>query len=105
MLKSILAAVLLCAVGGAVLANETGPDGWKFIPVRDEIAPKAWVAKEGDSGYGLGLAGKGDRNVDGKWVRRVGISGGSHVVFNARYEAKNVETPLRSVIASVLWFD
>jgi predicted amidohydrolase len=27
------------------------------------------------------------------------------VVFNARYQAKNVATPVRSVLASVLWFD
>jgi predicted amidohydrolase len=84
--------------------DSAAPEGWRFFAVREEIAPKAWVVREGD-GYGLALAGRGERSVDGRWIRRVPVTGGEHVVFNARYQSKNVETPVRNLVASVLWFD
>jgi predicted amidohydrolase len=80
------------------------PDGWRFVAVRDEIAP-IHAAIRVDGGYALTLAGTGDRSVDGRWVRRVAVEGGRYVVFAARYRARDVETPTRSVVASVLWYD
>ena len=84
--------------------DAAAPDGWRFVAAREEIAPKRAVVRD-DQGYGLSLTGTGDRSVDGRWVRRVPVTGGRHVVFAARYRAKDVETPTRSVVASVLWYD
>jgi hypothetical protein len=84
--------------------DAAAPEGWRFFAAREEIAPKHGVATDG-GGYALSLAGVGDRSVDGRWVRRVPVVGGHFVVFAARYRAKDVETPARSVVASVLWYD
>lgn len=103
--RSILIGLL--ALLGFVLpvrAEDAAPDGWRFFAARGEIAPKHGVATDG-GGYALSLAGVGDRSVDGRWVRRVPVVGGHFVVFTARYRAKDVETPTRSVVASVLWYD
>ena len=102
--------VLLAAVvvGGAhfVVAEEAAPDGWRLYAARSEIAPKARVEREqGGQAYDLVLAGNGERAVDGRWVRRVPVEAGKHVVFAARFRARVVETPVRSVVASVVWFD
>ena len=83
------------------------PAGWRLVAARDEIAPRAWTVRgqAGEASDGLALAGNGGRSVDGRWVRRTPVKGGTHVAFRARYSAKDVETPTRSVVASVLWFD
>jgi predicted amidohydrolase len=106
MLKRLVLAALM--LGGATAGAREGgaPDGWRLYAVRPEIAPKASVVREQGSGsYGLVLAGNGLRSVDGRWVRRVAVEGGTYVVFSARARARSVETPVRSVVASVVWFD
>jgi predicted amidohydrolase len=101
-------AVLAC---GAVVADEAGsaPDGWKTQIVREEIAPHFWVEsapKRGrPDGYVLGLAGRGNEAVDGRWVRRQQVNAGNHYVFHAEFLAKDVATPVRSILARVFWFD
>lgn len=104
MLRFMLVMSFVCAAGVRVSAEQAAPDGWKFAAVRDEIAPRSWIVRDGPD-FGLALAGVGDTAVDGKWLRRIPVSGGKHVVFNARYRAQNVQTPRRSVVASVIWFD
>jgi predicted amidohydrolase len=103
--KPILLGLLLSvAVVWPARADDAAPDGWWFVAPRDEIAPKPGVVRDG-GGYELSLAGTGDRSVDGRWARRVPVAAGRYAVFAARYRAKDVETPTRSVVASVLWFD
>ncbi|MFI5380335.1 MAG: carbon-nitrogen hydrolase family protein [Tepidisphaerales bacterium] len=104
MLKpSVLISFLLLSF--AVTAAEPAPDGWQFSAPREEIAPRAWVVRGAGDSYGLALAGRGDESVNGKWVRRVPVTAGQHVTFSARYEGKDIQTPRRSVLARVLWFD
>ncbi len=79
------------------------PPGWKFYAPRDEIAPRFWV-DQNESGALLCLAGKGDEAVDGRWIRRLPVKAGKHYVFQARYRAKDVRTPNRSILARLLWF-
>jgi predicted amidohydrolase len=87
----------------------SAPDGWQPYAARDEIAPLWWVARPSAAAdpeaYLLGLAGRGDRSVDGRWQRRVSVSEGKYYRFTARYRGTNVATPARSVLARVLWFD
>src|SRR5438876_29215 len=88
-------------------AAEEAPDGWRAYAARSEIAPRSWIVRHEDSrgSYGLGLAGRGEEAVDGRWLRTVPVTAGKHYVFTAHYQAKNVATPTRSILASVLWFD
>jgi predicted amidohydrolase len=102
----LIVVVLLCAAGPMVRAAEVeGRDGWRFFAVREEIAPRAQVMNVDGGGYDLRLAGNGERSVDGRWVKRVPVAGGKYYVFNARYWPQGIETPTRSIVASVLWFD
>jgi predicted amidohydrolase len=102
---------LWCILYGLTVARgapegETGPDGWQSYSVRNEIAPRFWVERpNGGSAYLLGMAGRGDESVDGRWTRTVAVGAGKCYAFHAEYQAKNVATPQRSVLARVLWFD
>jgi hypothetical protein len=88
---------------------DAAPDGWQPYAVREEIAPRWWAERRVDpsnqSDYFLGLAGKGDEAVDGRWRRRVSVAPGKFYRFTAEYQAQNVETPSRSVLARVVWLD
>jgi hypothetical protein len=104
---------LLLAAGGLALAASTqaaspAPDGWQTYSVRDEIAPRfrvvGWEGREGVS-YGLALAGRGNEAVDGRWQRTVPVAAGQHYAFSARYQAKNVANPERSILARLFWLD
>src|SRR5258706_5234556 len=91
----------------AAVAAVNGPavDGWKFYSIRDEIAPKPGIVFDKSGAYRLTLAGGGNESEDGRWFKRVPVSEGKFVVFTARYKAANVETPTRSILASIVWYD
>jgi arylsulfatase A-like enzyme/predicted amidohydrolase len=82
------------------------PDGWQVAAQRAEIAPLAWIERQSSEGeYLLGLAGRGDDGVDGRWVRRFAASAGRTYQFTTQYHARGAATPTRSILARVLWFD
>ena len=62
----------------AAEAVASAPEGWQPFAARDEIAPLWWVARPdaaaNPDAYLLGLAGRGDDWVDGRWQRRVAVS-------------------------------
>ncbi|MCU0871911.1 MAG: sulfatase-like hydrolase/transferase [Pirellulaceae bacterium] len=93
----------------AAEAVASAPEGWQPFAARDEIAPLWWIARPdaaaNPDAYLLGLAGRGDDWVDGRWQRRVAVSGDKHYRFSARYRGTNLAAPARSVLARVLWFD
>jgi predicted amidohydrolase len=101
----LVTATLLFAVAASAIGADAPSDGWAFETARDEVAAQHWVSRDADVPLVLGLAGRGDRNVDGRWVRRVPVTAGRHYVFNAPYRSRDVETPVRSILASVLWLD
>ncbi len=92
-----------------VYAGEAAPDGWQLFAARAEIEPRAWIVRHKELGaaypYYLGLAGRGDEAVDGRWLRNVRVKAGQYYVLTAQYRAKNVTTPTRSILARVFWFD
>jgi predicted amidohydrolase len=108
--RFILASLTVFA-GVLALADEKAPapDGWKPQIVRDEMAPRFWVQypkqKEGGVEYELGMAGRGSEVLDGRWVRRQPVVAGKHYLFHAEFQSKQVETPARSILARVFWFD
>ncbi len=104
MFKSTLLIPLLL-LSFAAVAAEPAPEGWLFSAPREEIAPRAWVVRGPAETFGLALAGNGDAAVNGSWTRRLPVTSGQHVLFTARCEAKDIPTPRRNLIASVLWFD
>jgi len=93
--------VAACAL---LLLQDSAPIEWKPFAARDEIAPRTWVEKDGDA-VRLGLAGRGDDSVDGRWMRSVPVVSGTTYVFSARFRAKNVPAPTRNVLARVVWLD
>ncbi|MCI0459546.1 MAG: carbon-nitrogen hydrolase family protein [Gemmataceae bacterium] len=90
-------------------AAEEAPDGWQTYAARSEIAPRFWVARHQDGpaphSYGLGLAGRGEETVDGRWTRTVPVTAGKYYVFTTDYQAKHVATPSRSILARLFWFN
>lgn len=100
-------AVIACSTPADAVERDAAPDGWQTYSARPEIAPRFWVdlAENDPVAYGLGLAGEGNGSVDGRWVRRVPVQGGEFYAFSAVANAEDVATPLRSVLARVLWFD
>jgi predicted amidohydrolase len=102
-------ALTLLLLGLPAARGADAPDGWQPFAVRDEIAPRFWVeeakAQVAPLPYGLGLAGRGDDAVDGRWRRTVPVAAGRYYLFRAEYRARDVATPARSVLARVLWLD
>lgn len=86
-------------------ADESAVDGWKFYAIRDEIAPKSGIVYDKSGAYRLTLSGGGNESEDGRWFKRVPVTEGKYVVFTARYKSANVETPTRSILASIQWYD
>jgi predicted amidohydrolase len=102
--------VVLAPAWSGARADEAAlaPDGWKAEVVRDEIAPRYWVHRskgKASADYQLGLAGQGSEAVDGRWVRRQAVVAGKHYAFHAEFQSRDVATPMRSVLARVLWLD
>jgi predicted amidohydrolase len=108
--------MLATALVGACLAAATRPGaagdvpdngGWSTGAPRDEIRPE--FARESDDGTGhqsvlVIKAGQRD-GVDGYWTKTFPVTGGRHYRFDARYRAKGVEVPRRSVVAEIHWRD
>jgi predicted amidohydrolase len=96
-------ALLLFAVTafGEVVAT----DGWRPHAAREEIAPRSWADRDGQGGWLLGLAGRGDPAVDGRWAREVAVVPGRSYAFGAAYRASDVASPARSVLARLVWLD
>jgi predicted amidohydrolase len=105
-MRTVLAIFTIFQVFSAIApADESAVDGWKFYAIRDEIAPKSGVVFDKSGAYRLSLSGDGNASEDGRWFKRVPVSEGKYVVFTAHYKAANVETPARSILASIVWYD
>jgi predicted amidohydrolase len=112
LVTSLLLVIGLVGVGdppAPTQGTEPAPDGWRSESPRDEIAPAFRVERSGDGAsphaFLLGLAGRGDPAVDGRWVRTVPVKGRNYYQFAAEYQARNVDHPERSVLARVEWLD
>jgi predicted amidohydrolase len=80
-------------------------DGWKPYAVREEIAPRSFAERGAGGALVLGLAGRGDDAVDGRWVREVPVVPGKAYAFRAAWRAENVAAPSRSVLARLVFLD
>src|SRR5687768_10535253 len=96
---------LLSCLSPISLAEPIASDGWTLYSAREEIRPQGSIESGANRALSLRLAGNGHESVDGQWRKMIPMQRGSYVVFSARYEAKGVPTPLRNIVASVVWFD
>ncbi|APW63236.1 carbon-nitrogen hydrolase family protein [Paludisphaera borealis] len=81
--------------------------GWSTGAPRDEIRPEFACEPGDEPGRPAVLIIKaGPRDgVDGCWTKAFPVQGGRHYRFDARYQAKGVEVPRRSVVAELHWRD
>ena len=96
--------IVLSAMAAPLNANETMPQGWKFVALREETAPQSSVRRDGDS-VGLVIAGSGDGVSDGKWVKQIPLPQGQCVGFSTRARTRGIDTMSRNVIAALVWLD
>src|SRR5512143_1405801 len=99
------ASVLLFLLATPAAPEAASTDGWKPYAVRDEIAPRSFSERDAGGAVVLGLAGRGDDAVDGRWVREVPVVPGKTYAFRASWQARNVDAPSRSVLARVVFVD
>src|SRR5512135_1670092 len=99
------ASVLLFLMAAPAAPDAASTDGWKPYAVREEIAPRSFSERDARGGLVLGLAGRGDDAVDGRWVREVPVAPGKTYAFRASWRAANVGSPARSVLARLVFLD
>jgi predicted amidohydrolase len=99
------APILLFLLAAPAAPDASSTDGWKPYAVRDEIAPRSFSEHDTQGGLVLGLAGRGDDAVDGRWVREVPVVPGKTYAFRASWRAENVASPARSVLTRVVFLD
>src|SRR5688572_32700860 len=97
--------VALSAVASpARAAGEGEVDGWRFLALREEAAPRHSTRTDGGA-LGLVIEGSGDAIADGRWVKQVAVPQGPYLSFRARYRASDIEMAARNVLAAVVQLD
>ncbi len=111
-------ACLACLTGGwlgiaadappaAAITPATAPASWTTAAPREEIRPEfAYDPKGGADGKGC-FAIEADRRegLDGCWKKTFAVTGGKYYHFAARFQARGVALPRRSVVAELHWQD
>jgi predicted amidohydrolase len=99
------ASVLLFLLAAPAAPDAASTDGWKPYAVREEIEPRSFSERDAGGRLVLGLAGRGDDAVDGRWVREVPVVPGKAYAFRASWRAQQVDSPARSVLARLVFVD
>ena len=100
-----MAVVFVLLLPASAFAEGVSTDGWRPYAAREEIAPRSWSERDAQGALCLGLAGRGDDAVDGRWAREVPVVPGKTYGFGAAYRASGVASPSRSVLARLVWLD
>ena len=99
------ASVVVLLLAAPAFGETIAIEGWRPYAAREEIAPRSWSERDAQGGLRLGLAGRGDDAVDGRWAREVPVVAGKTYGFGAAYRAQGVGSPGRSVLARLVWLD
>ncbi len=96
-----------CIGTWAATSSDATPDGWQPAAPRDEIKPEfAFDAQGGEEGRScLVIRADARSGLDGCWVKSFPVTGGHWYHFAARYRAKSVPVPRRSIVANLDWQD
>src|SRR4051794_8634606 len=108
MAAGMLVCACLSATRRPAAAGEVPADGgWSTGAPRDEIRPEfAYEPGDGPGRQAALVIKAGQRDgVDGYWTKAYPVAGGRYYHFDARYEAKGVDLPRRSVVAEIHWRD
>ena len=89
----------------AAAADPTAGDGWTAESPREEIRPAFATDPRGgpDGGPALIIRTDAREGLDGHWLKSFAVTGGKGYRFQAFYQATNVATPRRSVVARLVW--
>ncbi len=87
--------------------STSAPAGWTTAAPRDEIRPAFEYAPGGGAdGSGCFIIRADDRlGLDGYWTRKFPLSGGKWYRVMARYKARGVQVPRRSIVMKLDWED
>jgi predicted amidohydrolase len=99
------ASVLLFLLASPAAPEAASTEGWKPYAVREEIAPRSFTERDPAGGLVLGLAGRGDDAVDGRWLREAPVVPGKTYAFRGAWRAERVAAPSRSVLARLVFVD
>ena len=104
---SILFAVALFFGRSATALASDPTDGWRFVPIRDEVAPEAHAAAANASKPSPELTiTAGDRDgLAGAWVKTYPVEGGQHYEFSCLRQCMGMLSPRRSALAKITWLD
>ena len=91
-------------IGSSNPTSQPSADGWKPVPLRDEIAPR-FFTQDSNGALCLGLAGAGLQAADGCWQKRFPAVEGKYYAFAARCRTADIAQPLRSVLVRLIWLD
>ena len=83
-----LASVVVLLLAAPAFGETIAAEGWRPYAAREEIAPRSWSDRDAQGGLRLGLAGRGDDAVDGRWAREVPVVPGKTYGFGAAYRAQ-----------------
>jgi len=99
--------VFFCQTGfaGLRVAVLSGPDGWKAEAPREEISPQFRAEQREKGGHELVMAARGTPATSGWWTKDFEIASGTWHLFQAKYKAKNVTLPRRSVLVRLVRYD
>jgi len=78
-----------------------GPDGWRAVAPRKEIAPQFKIEKQDSDDAVLVIAASGSKATHGWWTKDFDVTPGNWYRFKVEYQAKDVTLPRRSVLARV----
>jgi predicted amidohydrolase len=104
--RGLVALIPALALAGAALAADA-PEGWTTAAPRDEVRPAfGYDPTGGPDGKGCFTISADRRDgLAGCWRKSFPVAGGKHYRFAARFQAKGVILPRRSVVAEIHWQD
>jgi predicted amidohydrolase len=114
LVASVLTGIALLVWSGWGPASNAAPatagqasDGWTAAAPRDEIRPEFAYDAAGGPDRTECFIIRADRRegLAGCWKKAVPVAGGKYYRFTARYKARGVPAPLRSIVAELHWQD